>query len=233
MGLCRQQRPFLCCRQPEGNVDSHHLSSCTISNVSCQLIGLFEHLHQGQISCTVFIDSKTLITAGTDCTLAIWAVAPTSKYVDLQDPSYLFGHRAPVTVLAASRTFSTFLSASTDGKVYLWDLNRSEFVREIDAGGAAVQCARIHNTTGNIVLCCGRRVMLFTLNGHLLLDQHVCDTDDADDVVVSCAFYEGVGNEWVQRDLLFTGHRKGMVKVFKSVFLCLPCAIHRRPGTRG
>jgi len=116
-------------------------------------------------------------------------------------------------VLAASKTFSTFLSASTDGKVYLWDLNRSEFVRELETGGGGVQCARIHNTTGEVAVCCGPRVVMFTLNGHRLLEQHVCDTQDADDVVVSCAFYEGVGNEWVQRDLLFTGHRRGVVKV--------------------
>ncbi len=58
----------------------------------------------------------------------------TSKSVDLQPKVCLFGHRAPVTVLALSRSFSVLLSASEDGQVLLWDLNRLEFVRELDRG---------------------------------------------------------------------------------------------------
>jgi beige protein homolog 1 len=73
------------------------------------------------------------------------------------------------------------------------------------------QCARINDVTGNIMLCRGQRVALYTLNGQLLLDQSVCDTSD--DYVVSCAFYEGTGNEWLERDILFTGHKRGIVNV--------------------
>jgi len=61
------------------------------------------------------------------------------------------------------------------------------------------------------MLCRGQRVALYTLNGQLLLDQLVCDTND--DYVVSCAFYEGTGNEWLERDILFTGHKRGIVNV--------------------
>lgn len=61
------------------------------------------------------------------------------------------------------------------------------------------------------MLCRQRRVSLYTLNGVLLLDQDVCD--NGDDQVVSCAFYEGTGNEWLERSILFTGHKRGCVKV--------------------
>lgn len=61
------------------------------------------------------------------------------------------------------------------------------------------------------MLCRKRRVSLYTLNGVLLLDQDVCD--NGDDQVVSCAFYEGTGNEWLERSILFTGHKRGCVKV--------------------
>ena len=47
----------------------------------------------------------------------------------------LFGHRTPVTVLAVSRSFSALLSASADGQIMLWDLNRLCFVRELPARG--------------------------------------------------------------------------------------------------
>jgi hypothetical protein len=61
------------------------------------------------------------------------------------------------------------------------------------------------------MLCRKRHVALYTLNGALLLDQDVCDAGD--DHVVSCAFYEGTGNEWLERSILFTGHKQGCVKV--------------------
>ncbi|KAB2571271.1 Beige protein-like protein 1 [Lasiodiplodia theobromae] len=187
---------------------------------SKKLIGLWEHLHQGQISCATFVDGKTLITAGTDCTVAVWNVVIHSKTVDLVPKVCFFGHRAPVTVLATSRAFSTFLSADPSGEVFLWDLNRLEFVRRISKpGGAAaapVSCARINNVNGHVMLCTGSRLLLYTLNGRLLLDQDVCDSIDPDDVVYSCAFYEGVGNEWLERELILTGHRRGVVNVWQK-----------------
>ncbi|KAH0538184.1 hypothetical protein FGG08_005200 [Glutinoglossum americanum] len=128
-----------------------------------QLAGLFEHLHQGQLSCALFADSRTLITAGMDGTISVWAVISGPKAVDLQPKN---------------------------------------------------QCARINDVTGNIMLCRGQNVALYTLNGQPLLDQPVCDTND--DHVVSCAFYEGTGNEWLERDILFTGHKRGVVNIWNK-----------------
>lgn len=61
------------------------------------------------------------------------------------------------------------------------------------------------------MLCRGHYVSLFTLNGELILEQNVCI--ECDDAVLSCAFYEGLGNEYLERDLIFTGHRRGVVNV--------------------
>lgn len=120
----------------------------------------------------------------------------------------------------------------------LWDLNRLEFVRELPSSGVVdvsvrfdmaflesptdnpTKYARINDATGNIMVCRNNVVSLYTLNGALLLEQVVCDKND--DGVLSCAFYEGVSNEWLERELLFTGHRRGLVNVslFKSPFSC-------------
>jgi beige protein homolog 1 len=75
------------------------------------------------------------------------------------------------------------------------------------------QCARINDVTGNIMLCRENRISLLTLNGALLLNQKVCDHDDR---IISCAFYEGASNEWLEKELLFTGHKRGVVKVRMS-----------------
>ncbi|KAI9774489.1 MAG: hypothetical protein M1835_006031, partial [Candelina submexicana] len=181
-----------------------------------KLLGLFEHLHGGQLSCALFADSRTLITAGTDCTVSVWAVMSSSKSVEIQPKTCLFGHRTTVTALALSKSFSAFLSASTDGQVLLWDLNRLEFVRKLTEG-SPVECARINDVTGDIMLCRGQRVALFTLNGQLLLDQSVCESTD--DYIFSCAFYEGTGNEWLERDLVFTGHKRGLVNIWNKTII--------------
>lgn len=57
----------------------------------------------------------------------------------------------------------------------------------------------------------GRVVSLYTLNGDTILEEDVCV--EGDDAVVSCAFYEGSGNEYLERDLIFTGQKKGVANV--------------------
>lgn len=74
------------------------------------------------------------------------------------------------------------------------------------------------------MVCRGSHISLYSLNGALLLEQPVCEA--ADDCILSCAFYEGANNEWLERELLFTGHRRGLVNVSgwgpsRSVFLFL------------
>ena len=196
---------------------------------SKRLLGLFEHLHSGQLTTSLFVDGRTLITAGTDCTLAIWNVAKGERgQIELHMISTLFGHKSPVVTLAASRAFSAFLSASLDGRVFLWDLNRNEFVREIDLGTrhkrnpVAVQAARINNVTGHIVLACGHRLIVTTLNGAVLLDEDICDSEDDAEGIAAVAVYEGVANEWCKRELIFTGHRRGVVKVRNGLLFFPP-----------
>ncbi|KAL5052016.1 hypothetical protein BDW71DRAFT_3705 [Aspergillus fruticulosus] len=179
-----------------------------------KLLGHFEHLHVGQLTAAVFADSRTLVTSGVDCTISIWALTATSKTADLQPRGSLFGHRTPVTVLAVSRSFSTLLSASVDGQLMLWDLNRQCFVRELPVKGP-VDCAQINDLTGEIAVCRGNRISLYTLNGAMLLEQVVCNASD--DTTLTCVFYEGVGDEWQERELVFTGHRRGVVNVWSKI----------------
>lgn len=181
---------------------------------SRKLVGHFEHLHIGQLCSAIFADPRTLVTSGTDCTVSVWNVLAAGKTVDLKPASSLFGHRTPVNVLALSRSFSVLLSASADGTVILWDLNRLEFVR-ILTRDIVVECAKINDVNGNIVLCHASRVVMYTLNGELLLDQAA--SESSDDSILSCAFYEGAGNEWLEREIFFTGHQQGVVKVWNKV----------------
>ncbi|KAI2619611.1 beach-domain-containing protein [Hypoxylon sp. NC1633] len=177
--------------------------------------GVSENLHIGQLSCIVVADSKTLITAGEDCVVSVFTIQTTSgKSVELLHRSSLFGHKTPVTAIAVSQAFSTLVTISGDGHAFLWDLNRLEFVRKLPST-RAVECARINDVSGEIMLCSGPNVALYTINGDLILDQNVCA--EHDDYVYSCAFYEGSGNEWLENYLVFTGHRRGRVNIWKRV----------------
>lgn len=135
------------------------------------------------------------------------------KPVELLPRSSLFGHKTPVTTIAVSKAFSTFLTVSSDGQAFLWDLNRLSFIRKLPLV-RSVECAQINDVSGEIMLCSGPNVILYTLNGTLLLDQNVCF--EQDDYVHSCAFYEGAGNEWLESFLIFTGHKRGRVNVWRK-----------------
>ncbi|KAM0342086.1 hypothetical protein ACHAPU_009699 [Fusarium lateritium] len=175
--------------------------------------GLFENLHIGQISCACFADSKTLITAGEDCVISVYALQTSpGKPVELLPRSSLFGHKSPVTTIAVSKAFSTLLTVSADGQAFLWDLNRLSFIRKLPLV-RPVESARINDISGEILLCSGPNVLLYTLNGTLLLEQNVCF--EQDDYIHSCAFYEGAGNEWLDNYLIFTGHKRGRVNVWR------------------
>ncbi|KAK8061344.1 WD repeat and FYVE domain-containing protein [Apiospora phragmitis] len=178
-----------------------------------KVAGVNENLHTGQISCLFVADSKTLVTAGEDCVVSVHGIQTAAgKPVELVNRSSLFGHKTPVTTIAASKAFSTLLTVSMDGHAFLWDLNRLEFVRKLP-NNRAVECARINDISGEIMLCSGPNVALYTVNGELLLDQNVCE--EHDDFVQSCAFYEGSGSEWLESFLVFTGHKRGRVKIWQ------------------
>ena len=61
------------------------------------------------------------------------------------------------------------------------------------------------------MLCRGRVVQLFTLNADPILEQDVCT--EGEDLIHACAFYEGSGAEYLERELIFTGHTEGIVNV--------------------
>lgn len=148
--------------------------------------------------------------------MSVYAVQnPSGKNVELLPRLSLFGHKTPVNTIAVSKAFSTFVTVSQDGTAFLWDLNRLEFIRKLPLN-RPVECARINDVSGEILLCSGPSVLLYSLNGDLILEQNVCGAEGQDDFVQSCAFYEGSANEWLENFLVFTGHRRGRVNVWRK-----------------
>jgi len=178
-------------------------------------IAMMEHLHIGPPSTALFADSRTLITAGTDCVVSIWNVEYPPKTVNLILRTSLFGHRYPVTSLACSSRFMTLLTSDSSGRVLMWDLNRNDFVRELESKGPEVRMARINNGTGDVLLARGRNIKITSLNGIQLLEQQICE--EADDEVMSVSWIEARRHEWLDKSLFLTGHRVGLVKLWQKV----------------
>jgi beige protein homolog 1 len=194
-------------------------------------IALYEHFHLGQISCTTFVDSRTMVTAGADAVVTVWTVTyPGKSGVEPNQRFSLFGHRHPVVALAASKALSALVSADAGGRVLVWDLTRGEFVRELLAGrGDEIRELRIHKESGEIAMIVGRRVVrIFSLNGKAMVEFDVCRADNGNsddegysgqqsDDEVTCLQWSAKGRgEWTPRRLLVTGHRSGAVKLWKQ-----------------
>ncbi|TKX23413.1 beige/BEACH domain-containing protein [Elsinoe australis] len=184
-----------------------------------KLLGLYEALHVGPISTALFLDSRTLLTGGADSVIGIFDLTRTTNdNIDLRPRLYLHGHRARITHLSAARAFATLVSADAHGRVIIWDLNRGDCVHllrppSLPPTSRDITALEISDLTGHILLAIGNVATLYTLNGHKLLEQRLCD---ADDVIGCAAFYEGTGGggEWVRDTVLFTGHKRGVVRVW-------------------
>lgn len=81
----------------------------------------------------------------------------------------------------------------------------------------------MNDATGDIATCSGPNLHWWTVNGDLFAEQMICA--DAKKGILACVFYEGVGHEWIAKDLLFTAHKEGVVRVLHWI-----CIVNVRFG---
>ena len=177
-------------------------------------IAVFESLHIGQVSNAVFADSDTLITGGEDKTVCIWTFSNGKKNaIDLK--SCLRGHRGRITCLDASRPFSVIVSGSEDRTVIIWDLNRQQYTKSLTGHRNAITNISINHNNGDILTCDGIDCKLWDINGELIASKDAGEGDN----VCSCIVYQGKSSEVYDTDLFITGHKSGLIKIWKKEFL--------------
>ncbi|KAG9303640.1 hypothetical protein G9A89_018537 [Geosiphon pyriformis] len=179
---------------------------------SRKMVGLYESLHLETISCARFADSRTFVTGGTDAVVCIWRFIWHPKDPQFRFMECLRGHSAKINCLTTSRSYSVIVSGSDDKTSIIWDLNRMKYVRQLEGHEGPIQFVAINDTTGDIATCCGPTIRLWGINGDLLV------TKSAVDPVLCCVFYEGKLNEWFESDVILTGHKKGIVKIWNKTF---------------
>ena len=176
-------------------------------------LSVFESLHIGQISHAVFADQDTLITGGDDKTICIWSFTNGKKAViDLR--ACMRGHRDKITHIAASRAFSTIVSGSEDCTAIIWDLNRHQYTRSLIGHQNAIKDISINNNNGDILTSDEHECRLWDINGDLICQLSFAIHDPAHCSII----FEGKSSEVFDSDLIFTGHKTGVVRIWKKVF---------------
>ncbi|KAI9471034.1 MAG: WD40-repeat-containing domain protein [Benjaminiella poitrasii] len=171
-------------------------------------------MHVGHISTVCFPDSCTLVTGGTDNLVCIWEVKD-EKSTDFVLSECLKGHTSTITSIAVSRSYRILVTGSEDKTAIIWDLNRKQYVRSLIGHESGVQSIHINDTTGDIITCSGHILRVWTINGDLYLTKSTCPSSES---ILSCIFYERRMTEWSNKDLIITGHKKGVVKFwFKQI----------------
>ncbi|QSL65851.1 hypothetical protein MERGE_000130 [Pneumocystis wakefieldiae] len=171
----------------------------------------FHKLHLKKVTCACFIEPYTLITGSNDCIIYIWSIMQ-EKTINLKLKNYLRGHFKPIISLDSSKSFSIIVSGSEDGLVIEWDLNRACYVRTLEKNNSPIQCISINDANGDIAACSEMTISIWTINGDLLLRQNIGFNQN--DIIFSCKFYEGINYEWLECDLIFTGHNFGIVQIW-------------------
>ncbi|OZJ02277.1 hypothetical protein BZG36_05064 [Bifiguratus adelaidae] len=173
--------------------------------------GVFENMHVEAISCACFADDRTLITGGTDGLLCMWRLSQ-GKMTEISLLACLRGHRGRITAVATSKSYSIIVSASEDQTAIVWDLNRKSYVRQLEGHETKIDLVAVNDTTGDIMTCSSNMLKIWTINGRLLVSKQVSLSQS----ITACHFYEPSSHIYMPEDLVFTGHPKGLVKIWRK-----------------
>ncbi|KAF9202938.1 hypothetical protein BGZ49_006957, partial [Haplosporangium sp. Z 27] len=206
----RRYEPYACSKYVEwGFSDNSVRLYQTETN---KVLGIFENLHLEAITCVKWADDRTIVTTSRDTVVCIWRIVQSRSY-ELKLMKCLRGHRETVHTVAISVAYSIIVSGSEDKSCIVWDLNRLEYVRQLGKHEDGVRVVAINDATGDIATCSGPVLRLWTVNGDLILQKY---TTQIGDPILDCVFYAGRTGEWVPREIIFTSHRRGTIKVWEK-----------------
>uniref|UniRef100_A0A663EJ85 WDFY family member 4 n=1 Tax=Aquila chrysaetos chrysaetos TaxID=223781 RepID=A0A663EJ85_AQUCH len=162
----------------------------------------------GKCLCAVCPSATTIITSGTSSVVCVWELSLVKDKVKcLNLRQALYGHTQAVTCLAASVTYSIFVSGSDDRTCIIWDLNQLTYINQLPAHGASL-------CSGDIISCAGSYLYLWTVNGQLLASVNTTCSPECH--IVCCCFAEVM--DWDTRSIIITGSTDGVVRLWKTEY---------------
>uniref|UniRef100_A0A663LWN1 Uncharacterized protein n=1 Tax=Athene cunicularia TaxID=194338 RepID=A0A663LWN1_ATHCN len=166
----------------------------------------------GKCLCAVCPSATTIITSGTSSVVCVWEfslIKDKVKCLNLRQA--LYGHTQAVTCLAASVTYSIFVSGSDDRTCIIWDLNQLTYRNQLPAHGASL-------CSGDIISCAGSYLYLWTVNGQLLASINTTCSPECH--IICCCFAEVM--DWDTRSIIITGSTDGVVRLWKTKYTNTP-----------
>jgi len=183
----------------------------------CQEIrAVHEDLHNSQISCvTMTEDGRFMITGAEDSNIAVWSMhGKTTKYHRLVLEKKFFAHTDSINCLAASSSHGLFVSGGKDRRVILWDINRLCLVRRLPRHPFEITALSINPKTGEVIVCSGPFLSIWTINGDCLVRQKVRDSIAS---TIRCVTLSSEP-DWITFDnLIITGHEDGSICFWKLI----------------
>lgn len=177
---------------------------------------VFEHLHIDKVTCAVFADNSILLTGGSDGLLCVWGLPVGKKSSDIEPVACMRGHIDKLACIAVSRSYSVIVTGGIDGSCLIWDLNRFQHVRTLDSPKSPVVHLTINDNTGDIMTCNSQDCYIWGVNGNLIASKTVANS--ASDRLLTAAFYEGRPSETYSAELILTGHKSGLIKIWRLIF---------------
>ncbi|XP_055577181.1 WD repeat- and FYVE domain-containing protein 4 isoform X4 [Falco biarmicus] len=173
----------------------------------------------GKCLCAVCPSATTIITSGTSSVVCVWELSLVKDKVKcLNLRQALYGHTQAVTCLAASVTYSIFVSGSDDRTCIIWDLNQLTYINQLPAHRASLCSVAINNSTGDIITCAGSYLYLWTINGQLLASVNTTCSPKCH--IVCCCFAEVM--DWDTHSIIITGSTDGVVRLWKIKYTNTP-----------
>eukprot|EP00741_Cyanophora_paradoxa_P018964 tig00021108_g18307.t1 len=206
-------------------------------------VAVLQALHDRPVSCVaVSEDGRLLVTGGEDTVVNLWRLPGPSGSArasppPLQQPrgrrggrgerrragarereaellARLCSHYARVTCAAISVAWSVVVSGSEDRTAILWDLNRLRYVRQLRRHAGPVACVAVDEASGNVVTTCGPTVLVWSINGDCLV-RHEAGAGPAESVT---ALALSRAPEWLDCNVVITGHRDGAIRMWSVAF---------------
>ncbi|EGC32207.1 hypothetical protein DICPUDRAFT_155867 [Dictyostelium purpureum] len=168
-------------------------------------IKVLEDHHDGPPTClTTTEDGRICVSGGSDSLICVFNLKRFSLAKRLN------GHTGPITCVAASRPYSVIVSGSDDRTCIIWDLNRLCYVRSLVGHDGPISCISINDQTGDILVCSGTTINIYTINGELCISHKTSQITN--DQITTCIWSKG--QEWLGENVFLTGHRDGKLKIW-------------------
>lgn len=205
-------------------ISIHKLSISQHSiDINDSSIVVCENMHQRKVTCVAFSrNGDMLVTGSEDTAVKLWRISQSNLDKGKKGVEYvgtLASHMAGVTCIDMCDVFEIAASGSSNGQVCVWDTKMVKLIRIIEAA-SSVLAISIDGCSGNIAILTKSDVIIYTINGVLIVSHSFGQIDDAMNKVTrpASALVAVPVSYWHDNCIaLITGHVDGQVLVWKLV----------------